>query len=77
MVYPIILPFLDPPALRLLEASALWGLIQHPALEADGVGDQKLQVLLPHRELEAVVPESLQNPCFIIILGSLKFHQYQ
>jgi hypothetical protein len=49
------------PAGRLLEATALWGLIQHPPLEATGVCDQKLQVLLPHRELEAVVPKKLPS----------------
>ena len=49
------------PAGRLLEATALWGLIQHPPLEANGVCDQKLQVLLPHRELEAVVPKKLPS----------------
>ena len=46
---------------RLLEATALWRLIQHPPLEANGVGDQKLQVLRAHRELEAVVPKKLPS----------------
>ena len=55
----------DPPShtkpARLLKAPALWGLIQHTSLEANGVCDQKLQVLLPHRELEAVVPQCWGN----------------